>query len=549
MEIVKLEFFIQFLTAAWEMFRRTVLNRFVWGFAGIAVTFTPDLHAAVKFTDITESAGVAMTNVLTESVAWGDYDKDGDPDLYFTNQGKNRLFRNDGNGAFSDVTDIAGVGHLGFGVGTAFGDLDRDGDLDLYVVNFGRGADVLYRNDGPTGTGSQHVFSEVTQAAGISLDRSSRGMTYLDFDQDGLLDIYVNAIGNDILYHNLGDLRFQDVASAVGVVGLGGQGVGVVATDVNNDGRVDLFTGNRSNDPNRLLINAGGTFVDRTTEAGISAQGLGMGVISLDYDNDLDFDLYWTAWPGGNNTANAFYENDGENEPEFTNVTASSGTADVSGWGISANIGDIDQDGWMDMAVTNGFDSRSTPNVLFRNKGNGQFEDITDTLGGGDFDGRGVAFADFDLDGDLDLVITADAGDDTRLWRNDSDTGHHWLGLELLPISGSGDAIGARVEVTTNLTTTVQELRAAAGRGSSNDLMLLFGLGNTEQIDQVIVRWPDGHHQVITGLAADRYHRVTQVPEPATAALMLSSILWMVAHHRSRNTERKETKNERATVQ
>jgi hypothetical protein len=173
--------------------------------------------AQVVFTDVTEEVGIALTDQLIESVAWGDYDDDGDQDLYLTGDGPNHLFRNDGDGRFTDVTAAAGVGHSGFSVGTAFGDLDNDGDLDLYVVNFQDGPDVLYRNDGPTGVNGAYKFTDITVSAGTRLERSSRGMAFVDYDRDGLLDIFVMAIGPNILYHNDGGLRFHDVARELGV--------------------------------------------------------------------------------------------------------------------------------------------------------------------------------------------------------------------------------------------------------------------------------------------------------------------------------------------
>lgn len=486
----------------------------IFALTTLSVALVAPARAAdtIIFTDITASAGVGQPGVLNESVAWGDYNNDGAPDLYLTNNGANKLFRNDGGGAFTDVTATTGVGNAGFSVGTAFGDMDNDGDLDLYVVNFGIGPDAFYRNDGPVGVGGEYQFTDVTASAGVTNEDSSRGMALIDYDRDGLLDVYVNAIGDDILYHNDGNLQFSNTAAAVGITGVSGQGVGVVATDINNDGWVDLFTGNRSGQPNRLFINNQGTFVDETVSAGIDKVGLGMGVASLDYDNDLDMDLVWTTWPGATTNPNAFYENTSTpGNVSFTDVAVASGTTDPGGWGISTNAGDIDNDGWMDFFVTNGFSDTTTPNVLFRNKADGTFEDITATLqGGAAFDGRGVAFADIDGDGDLDLVITGDDTASTRLWRNDSILEGHWATLKLVGTDGNRSAIGARVEVTTNLGTTVQEVSGGAGRGSFNDLPLEFGLGSATTIDQILIRWTNGFTQVVSGAALDQITTITQ---------------------------------------
>jgi hypothetical protein len=461
-------------------------------------------HAQVSFTDITEEAGVALTEYLTESVAWGDYDNDGDEDLYLTVDGPNHLFRNDGGGRFTDVTEAAGVGNQGFSVGTAFGDLDNDGDLDLYVVNFSGGLDVLYRNDGPVGPGGAYQFTDITRTARTNIERSSRGMAFVDYDRDGLLDIFVMAIGPNILYRNLGDLKFQNVAGSLGL-DQDDQGVGVVAADINDDGWPDLFTGNRSNDLSNLYLNQGGTFVDVAVEAGITSRGLGMGVAAFDIDNDLDMDLYWTSWP---EVANALYENRGG--ALFDNVAVASAADDPVGWGISCNVGDVDLDGWQDFFVTNGFSSSSGPNVLFHNLGSGSFADITDAIGGGAFDGRGVAFADFDNDGDLDLVVTADMNESNRLWRNDSPTGHHWFGLRLQGTRSNASAIGARVVVTTVEGSYVQEVSGGAGRGSQNSLPLEFGLGSATVVVELTIRWTSGTVQTRRNVAVDRYLTITE---------------------------------------
>ncbi len=469
--------------------------------------------AQIVFTDISAQSGIDFDGLLTESVAWGDFDNDGDEDLYLTNNGPNRLFRNEGGGSFTDVTATAGVGHPGFSVGTAFGDLDNDGDLDLYVVSFGTGPDVLYRNDGPVEPSGEWQFTDVAEVAGVAADESSsRGVAFLDYDRDGLLDIYVNAIGDDILYRNLGSLTFSNQAGPAGITGVGGQGVGVVATDVDGDGWIDLFTGNRTRDPNVLFLNNGnGTFTDITASAGIDQVGLGMGVLAFDYDNDLDIDLYWTSWPDDRiDRPNALYEQTAPlgGGPTFLEVAATSGTGDVDGWGISCNAGDIDNDGWQDFVVTNGFSDTTSPNVLFHNNANGTFTDITAVLGGGDFDGRGTAFADFDDDGDLDLVLTADADVPTRLWRNDTVHSNRWLTLVLTGSDSNRSAIGARIEVTTDLGTTLQEVSGGAGRGSQNSLPVEFGLGPASAVETVRIAWPSGTETLLTGVAMNQKRRV-----------------------------------------
>jgi hypothetical protein len=473
--------------------------------AAVTIVLSPvGASAQVVFTDITEEAGIALEESLTESVAWGDYDNDGDEDLYLTVNGPNHLFRNDGGGRFTDVTVEARVGNEGFSVGTAFGDLDNDGDLDLYVVNFNDGPDVLYRNDGPVGAGGAYRFTDVTRAAGTNIERSSRGMAFVDYDRDGLLDIFVMAIGRNILYQNLGGLRFQNVAGSLGV-DQDDQGVGVVAADVNDDGWPDIFTGNRNERMSNLYLNRGGFFEDVAAGSGITARGLGMGVAAFDIDNDLDIDLYWTSWP---EVANALYENRGG--VAFENVAAASATDDPLGWGISVNVGDIDLDGLQDLFVTNGFDPSSSPNVLFQNLGNGSFSDITGVIGGGAFDGRVVACADFDNEGDLDLVVTADAGEPNRLWRNDSATGHHWIGLRFTGTRSNRSAIGARVVVTTADGSYVQEVSGGAGRGSQNSLPLMFGLGTATVVEELSIRWPSGSVQTLRILPVDRYVDLTE---------------------------------------
>ena len=485
------------------------------------------LQAQPRFTDITNSSGIELPEDIlgdanNESLAWGDYDNDGDEDLYLTVNGSNQLFRNNNDGTFTDVTAIAGVGNNSWGVGTAFGDLDNDGDLDLYVVNFGTGADVLYRNNGADNSGN-YSFTDVSGAAGLTamgLDRSSRGMAMLDYDRDGLLDIYVNAIGADILYHNLGNLTFVDVAATVCtgtcIDANTGQGVGIVASDLDNNGWIDLYTGNRSFSPNLLFMNFDGVFTEMTAAAGLANEtGLGMGVCALDYNNDLSMDLLWTSWP--NTADDAFYQNMNTAMTSFNEVGIDSGVQNPNGWGISCNSGDIDNDGWMDFIITNGFSNTSAANILFHNNGDSTFTDIASSVfaTAEQIDGRGVAFADFDNDGDVDVVITD--GDSagfsqtaTRLLRNDSLNNNHWLIIKLIGTISNRSAIGARVEIRSNTTTIVQEVSGGAGRGSQNSLPLEFGLGQATVIEEISIRWPHGQTEVVSDISMDQHITIVE---------------------------------------
>ena len=435
---------------------RLVLLAFIW--LSVAIVPSHAGQSTLVFTDIAPSIGANLPGTLTESIAWGDYDDDGDEDLYLTNVSvANSLFRNDGTGVFTEVGAAVGVDHPGFSVGSAFADLDNDGDLELYVVTFSGGPDVLYRNDGPIGVGGETVYTDVTASAGVTDQTSSRGVSFIDFDRDGMLDIYVNAIGADILYRNQGDLLFDNVASAAGIVGVAGQGVGVVATDIDDDGWGDLFTGNRTDEPNRLFRNDLASFVDITAAAGIDKVGLGMGVLSFDYDNDLDFDLYWTTWPGTGKSpvGNAMYENlDGG---DFAEVAVSSGTTDPLGWGISCNAGDIDNDGWEDFYVTNGFDPTSSANVLFHNNGAMTFVRHDGSPRRRSLRRKGGCPSPMSMGtGDLDVGVTADLPYGNQLWLNESVLRNHWLTLHLTGRCSNWSAVGARIEVTTDVRTTVK---------------------------------------------------------------------------------------------
>lgn|GEM_PF-2030182 len=480
----------------WKLTRRLILIPL--GLSNLA-------QAEIIFTDVTEQVGLGLTEIATHAVAWADYDDDGDMDVYLPNLGGNKLFRNDGGGVFTDVTSLAGVAGpdtvAGTSIGVSFGDLDNDGDLDLFVSQVNEDNDQLFRNDGYSAAAGTVVFTDITLQAGITEPRTARGMTMVDYNRDGLLDLYVLGSGGSLMYKNLGNLQFEDVATEIGVATVG-LDVGVVVVDIDNNGWPDLFVGNRSDDPTNLFINQDGVFTDIAQSSGIAASGLGMGVVALDYDNDLDFDLYWTTWPGEVPplVSNRFYRNDGD--LNFSDVTVFTGTSDTRGWGISANTGDLENDGYMDMFVTNGFDASSTPSVLYHNNGAGQFEELTSLLENMPKDTRSVSFSDYDNDGDEDLMITAVAGESNRLYRNDTTDGNHWLKVNLIATEASG--FGARVEVTTDVRTTVRELRAATARSNQDSLELIFGLGQAAEIQGIKVYWPSGQTQMIETAEMDQ---------------------------------------------
>ncbi|MCG9131073.1 CRTAC1 family protein [Candidatus Poribacteria bacterium] len=488
---------------------------------------------------------------LGSGAAFFDYDADGDPDLYFVNGAPlpgyvaeetptNCLYQNNGDGTFTDVTEIAGVGDTGYGHGCAVGDYNNDGQLDLYVTNYG--TNRLYRNNG------DGTFTDVAEIAGVTEPRWSSSCAFADYDHDGNLDLYVvNYIVFDIdenpwcglkekgiraycepdnfpaqsdtLFRNNGDGTFTDVTKSAGIYNTTGKGLGVVWGDYNNDGAPDIYVANDSTENLFYHNNDDGTFEEVGFMIGVAlsedgAAENGMGTAFGDWNNDGWFDLTVTNYALQTNT---LYHNDADGF--FTDTTATTKTAQVTypylGW-ATAFI-DYDNDGYQDLFVANGHlhenlaelgqqGTYGQRNLFFRNNYDGTFTEVSETLGPGmklEDVSRGATFADYDADGDIDIVVT-NSNTAPRLLRNDGGNEKNWLQIRLIATKGSTEAIGARVDIKTGDLTQTREVRSGDGYLSQQDLTLHFGIGDYEQVDSIEVRWQSGVKQLIKSVLANQ---------------------------------------------
>ncbi|MFN2532522.1 MAG: CRTAC1 family protein [Pyrinomonadaceae bacterium] len=515
----------------------------------------------VHFTDITEKAGIAFTHLsspekkyIVESMSGGvalfDYDDDGFLDIYFVNsltvdlvkskqKTRSALYRNNGNGTFTDVTDKAGVGDIGWGMGVAVGDYNNDGFEDIYVTCLG--ANHLLKNNGKGG------FTDVTQKAGVGDPRWSTGASFVDYDNDGNLDLFVSNYvdfdvnnlpefgkgrtcqfkgvpvqcgprglkgAGDSLYHNNGDGTFTDVSKQAGVSDPDGYyGLGVLADDFDGDGLVDIFVANDST-PNFLYHNNGdGTFKDIGFTSGTAVNDNGseqgsMGVALGDYDHDGRLDLFITNFDDDYNT---LYHNDGSGS--FTDVSYAAKVAPVSlpyvGWGTW--FFDYDNDGWVDLLVVNGHVYPQLPtyrqrNFVHHNNRNGTFDEVGAELGVPFTEkrtGRGAAFGDFDNDGDVDVVINNLDGP-PQLLRNEGGNSNTSVVIKLIGVRSNRDGIGARVKVVSGDLTQTDEVHSGGSYLSQNDFRLHFGLQERTKVDLLEVRWPGGTIDKISNVPVNR---------------------------------------------
>ena len=521
---------------------------------------------SIQFTNVTSSAGIKFVHFKGNNgisinreefgpgVCVADFDRDGWQDIYFVNgrdlynrgiPARHALYRNNGNGTFTDVTDKAGVPGTGYGLGCVWGDYDNDGFPDLFVTQYGR--NVLYHNNG-NGT-----FTDVTDKAGVAGTESGAfhsGATFFDYDRDGLLDLYVGSYVNlgdkrycnlggvlsscapsvyrgspDALYHNNGNGTFTNVTVAAKIFQPEGKNLSVGTADYDNDGWPDLFVANDGLDAYLYHNERNGTFKEIGVVSGmaLTAQGRVMAAMCIslgDYDNDGWLDLYISDFQ---RSSDHLWHNEGSGF--FAEVSDQAGitrpTHDVLSFG--GGFFDYDNDGWLDIFIANGHVypevEQASPeirykqtNMLFHNEGNGKFVETTKLAGSGfqtPYVGRGVAFADFDNDGFMDAVV-GNNGDPPLLLHNSGGNGNHFLNFKLIGTKSSRDAMGARVRVVSGGLSQIREIAGGGSYLSQSDLRANFGLAKASRADRVEVTWPTGQRQVFRNVEADKFYLIEE---------------------------------------
>jgi hypothetical protein len=533
----------------------------------------------VKFVNVAGRAGLTAKTIygderknkyLLETTGSGaaffDYDNDGWQDIFLVNgarldpirgeQPTNRLYRNKGDGTFQDVTEKAGLRRTGWGQGVCVGDYDNDGNEDLFISAYGKNA--LYRNQG------NGAFAEVAERAGVANNRTrwGSGCAFLDYDRDGRLDLFVASYidldlktaplpetgpclykgltvacgppglagGVNSLYRNNGDGTFTDVSVKAGVTKTNGTyGLGVLVADFDDDGWPDVYVANDSAPAALYHNNRDGTFTDVGVEAGcaLSVDGkpqAGMGATAGDYDRDGRLDIFKTNFAGDTST---LYHNAGKGV--FDDVTFRAGLGLNTRWlGWGCGFVDVDNDGWPDIFLVNGHvypeverltteAGYAQRKVLYRNLGNGRFEDISERVGGAVTEptpSRGCAFGDFDNDGDIDILINP-VNAYPELLRADSNTKNNWITVKLVGVKSNRDGIGARVRCVTADGSQIDEVRSGGSYYSQNDLRVHFGVGKNQKVKAIEIRWPSGQTDALGDVSVNR---IVTVKEGATKA-------------------------------
>jgi hypothetical protein len=443
-------------------------------------------NRAGGFADITRGSGLDV-EAYGIGAAAGDYDNDGNVDLYVTALGGNRLFRNTGGGRFTDVTATAGVGDRGFSTSALWFDYDTDGDLDLFVAH----------------------YVEWTAQTDLFCTLDGKNKSYCTPES------YKGQ--SPTLFRNRGDGTFENVTKAAGMFDTSSKGLGVAMLDYDTDGRMDLFVANDT-EPNRLYQNKGnGTFQDVAVRAGVafSEAGVaraGMGVDAADYDRSGRPSLVIGNF---SNQMMALYHNEGRGLFIDDAPRSAIGRTSLLALTFAAFFFDYDNDGWLDIFAANGHVSDDIERVqsrvtyaqrphLFRNNGRKQFEDAMAVSGAAlpRMVARGAAYSDYDLDGDLDLVVTTNNGP-ARLFRNDHGNANHVLRVQTVGAASNRDGIGARVEVMVRGGGRLSQIvRSGSSYASQSELPLTFGLASATAADRITVTWPNGRSESVTAAEA-----------------------------------------------
>ena len=544
---------------------------------------TPKITLAAEFVDVTKEVGIHFhhsngdrSSMLPEDMGSGagfaDIDNDGDLDLYIVNipgmyttdpstlspKSRNVLYQNDGNGGFVDITNSAGVGDTGYGMGCVFADYNGDGFLDLYVTNFGK--NVLYQNNGDS------TFTDVTNDAGVDCPLWSTGACFADIDNDNDLDLYVcnyvdfdlvkfenkkeeslqsgkfvpNALNptvfdpqENVLYRNNGDGTFTDITAEAGVAAIGGRSMQAIFSDFDEDNDVDLYVANDTSD-NHVYRNEGnGTFTNVSADSWAADFRGSMGLAAGDYDADGDIDLFISHWidqeyviyrnllKEENTSVNSLSQGIRFIDESYSALLAEVTLKEI-GWGTS--LFDYDNDGDLDIFVANGSTFQRLdqpnelipqPNQLFRNEGDNTFTDISKSSGISTLTtqvSRGTAFGDYDNDGDIDIFIVNNYAN-ARLLRNntiESKNTNNWLQIRLVGEKMNRNAIGAKIYLRTSDVNQIREIYAGESYMSSNSYITHFGLAKSTKVDSIQVTWSNGKTQSLNDININQLIEITQ---------------------------------------